>query len=135
MGKIIKSAAVMIVGLVMFAGSASAAWTAKVYADLNLRAGPSTRYAVIDTIHYGDRVRVHKCKRGWCRVSYHGNRGWASRKYLTGAKKKYAKHRHKKYHKRKHLHFGHSYYRGPVYPFHPFFRPRIRSGFGVYIRF
>jgi uncharacterized protein YraI len=129
MGKIIKSAAMLVVGLCMFAGTASAAWTTKVYAELNIRSGPSTRYAVIDSISYGDRVRVHGCKRSWCRVSYHGTRGWASRRFLKGHKK-VAKKRY-----RKRYNHGHSHYRGPIIPFHPFFRPRIRSGFGFVFSF
>lgn len=139
MGEIIKIASILLVGLMMFSGTASAAWKTKVYADLNIRSGPSTSYGVIDRISYGDRVLVLGCKRKWCRVSYHGTRGWASRRFLSGGKK-FAKNRHhkhyrKKHYRKKHRHYGHNHYHGPVFPFHPFFRPRIRSGFGFVINF
>jgi len=44
----------------------------------NLRAGPATRYPVIDYVGRGQQVHVYGCLRGytWCDVSADGERGW-----------------------------------------------------------
>ena len=59
--------------------------TAQVTADLNLRAGPSTRYPVIGSVPYGHTLTVYGCLQGysWCDVSYRGARGWVSANYLN----------------------------------------------------
>jgi uncharacterized protein YraI len=59
--------------------------TAIATTDVNLRSGPSTRYPAVDVVQGGDRVRVHGClsNRSWCDVSYDGERGWMSSKYLA----------------------------------------------------
>lgn len=68
----------------LFAAPALAA-TAQVTADLNLRAGPSTRYPVIATVPYGHSITVYGCLQGysWCDVSWRGVRGWVSARYLS----------------------------------------------------
>ncbi|MBX6427223.1 MAG: SH3 domain-containing protein, partial [Variibacter sp.] len=54
-------------------------------ADLNIRSGPGTNYQVIDVVGSGTVVDVRGCSGGWCRVSYGGSAGWASRSYLAFA--------------------------------------------------
>lgn len=77
-------------GVVAFLGafsvsSAAMAATAIATTDVNLRAGPSTRYPVVNVVDDGDGVRVFGCLEGrsWCDVGYAGQRGWMSSNYLA----------------------------------------------------
>lgn len=74
--------------LVLAAGalliSASAAGAAVVTNDLNLRAGPTTRSPVIDTMPAGAYVNILSCSGSWCRVAWRGTVGYASASYLAG---------------------------------------------------
>ena len=76
--------AAMIAAGLAFPAAASAA-TARVTADLNMRAGPSTDFPVVTTVNDGARVGVHGCVKGysWCDVTWAGNRGWVYATYLT----------------------------------------------------
>ena len=76
--------AAMIVAGLAFPAAASAA-TARVTADLNMRAGPSTGFPVVTTVSDGAEVGVHGCVKGysWCDVTWAGNRGWVYAAYLT----------------------------------------------------
>jgi hypothetical protein len=67
--------------LLLSAGVAAAA-PAVVRADLNLRSGPGTGYAVVETIPGGATVDVLGCGGSWCRVAYGGETGYARRSYL-----------------------------------------------------
>ena len=69
------------------APSIAAAQDAVVTADLNMRAGPSTSFPVVDVIPERAPVDVHGCLDGysWCDVSSLGNRGWVSANYLSYA--------------------------------------------------
>ena len=67
--------------LLLSAGAASAAVVTR---DLNLRSGPGTRYAVIDTMPGGAHVDVLGCAGAWCRVDWRGRVGFASAHYLAG---------------------------------------------------
>jgi hypothetical protein len=49
---------------------------------LNVRAGPGTRYAVIDVLQRGARVQVDVCQNGWCWISHRGPSGWVSQNHL-----------------------------------------------------
>ncbi|WP_206453605.1 SH3 domain-containing protein [Aurantimonas marina] len=83
----------MLLGLLAVVGSfalpatADAAARAIATADVNLRAGPSTRYPAVDVVGGGDQVRVYGClqNRSWCDVGYDGQRGWMSSNYLAYA--------------------------------------------------
>jgi uncharacterized protein YraI len=57
-------------------------------ADLNMRAGPSTAFPVVDVIPDSAPVDVHGCVRGysWCDVTTSGSRGWVSASYLSYAR-------------------------------------------------
>jgi uncharacterized protein YraI len=72
---------------IVAAPSFAAAQDARVTVDLNMRAGPSTNFPVVDVIPESAPVNVHGCVRGysWCDVSSQGNRGWVSANYLTYA--------------------------------------------------
>jgi uncharacterized protein YraI len=53
--------------------------------DLNMRAGPSTAFPVVDVIPDSAPVDVHGCVDGysWCDVTAAGSRGWVSASYLS----------------------------------------------------
>jgi uncharacterized protein YraI len=72
---------------VVAAPSIAAAQDAVVTADLNMRAGPSTSFPVVDVVPERTPVDVHGCLDGysWCDVSSQGNRGWVSANYLSYA--------------------------------------------------
>jgi uncharacterized protein YraI len=61
---------------------AASAVPATVETDLNIRLGPSTGYAVLDTIPGGAVVDAVACYQGWCQVIWDGIDGFASRAYL-----------------------------------------------------
>ena len=65
---------VMAAGLFAFSTGAAAAGPALVTANLNLRQGPGTNFAVITTIPGGSTVNVGACTGEWCSVSF-GSRG------------------------------------------------------------
>ena len=68
--------------LVLSAGAA-AALPATAETPLNLRAGPGIRFPVVGTVPPGATVDVRGCTRGWCRVGFHGERGFARRIQLA----------------------------------------------------
>src|SRR6476619_4570248 len=68
--------------LVLSAGAA-AALPAIAEAPLNLRAGPGIRFPVVGAVPPGARVDVRGCTAGWCRVRFHGERGFARRGQLA----------------------------------------------------
>jgi len=70
------------VSLVALSTGAALAAPAIVESGLNLRSGPGTEYAVITTLPAGTTVNASDCAGGWCRVSYNGEEGYASRAYL-----------------------------------------------------
>jgi uncharacterized protein YraI len=78
------------IGLLLGTAGAAAAAPAVITGDLNLRSGPGTGYAVIDTMPAGATVNVLGCSGAWCRVAWGGARGFASRSYLEGTGPVYA---------------------------------------------
>lgn len=78
-------AAAAVLGGLMIPATASAATSAIVTADLNIRTGPGTGYQRFGTIPYGSHVTVIGCLSGysWCDVSWAGERGWVSSNYLA----------------------------------------------------
>ncbi len=51
---------------------------------LNVRTGPGTNYAAIDTLYAGEVVNVTGCQsNGWCAITHSGPDGWVSGKYLS----------------------------------------------------
>lgn len=61
-------------------GGATMAYTT---ANLNLRTGPGTSYAIILTMPKGSSVSVISTSGGWSKVTYSGKTGYASASYLT----------------------------------------------------
>ena len=54
--------------------------------DINMRAGPGSRYPVVTTIPEDRQVYVHGCLSNWdwCDVSWRRTRGWVFSDYLEG---------------------------------------------------
>ncbi|GGK32005.1 SH3 domain-containing protein [Salinarimonas ramus] len=63
--------------------SGAQAEPARTTADLNLRQGPGTQYAIVASMPRGSLVDVRDCVRSWCEVGYRGRIGWASRRFLA----------------------------------------------------
>jgi uncharacterized protein YraI len=51
---------------------------------VRMRAGPDVNYGVITLVPAGSDLIINGCVSGWgwCDVSWHGNRGWVSGKFL-----------------------------------------------------
>jgi hypothetical protein len=62
-------------------GSASA-YPASARSDVNMRAGPGTRYDVVDVLRRGEVVDVRFCVQAWCAVTHGGQRAYVSSRYL-----------------------------------------------------
>ncbi|KKC37231.1 hypothetical protein WH87_11720 [Devosia epidermidihirudinis] len=64
--------------------TAGAAMAAPAYAtsNVNVRSGPGTGYAAIDTLRRGEQVDVQYCRGSWCFVDKRGPSGWVSSSYL-----------------------------------------------------
>lgn len=73
--KLVAAAAFLVAG-----ASAAAAYPATVTANLNVRSGPGTGYAVIDNLPAGSVVDIAGCTGNWCEIS---GTGWASASYLA----------------------------------------------------
>ncbi|MBO0903413.1 SH3 domain-containing protein [Jiella sonneratiae] len=85
MRKTLLAATALIGALTLPAGAALASEIAVATTDVNLRAGPSTDYPVVDTLIAGERLRVFGClqTRSWCDVRFQGQRGWISANYIA----------------------------------------------------
>nr|WP_210258984.1 SH3 domain-containing protein [Rhizobium sp. WYCCWR 11152] len=53
-------------------------------ANVNMRAGPSTRYPAVAVIPAGSSVEIRGClsEVNWCDVEFYGGRGWVSGQYV-----------------------------------------------------
>lgn len=51
--------------------------------SLNVRKGPSTRYASVGRLARNTRVSVHRFQAGWAQITYRGARRWTSARYLV----------------------------------------------------
>lgn len=78
-------------GLLALSTAAASAFPAVVSTDLNLRAGPSTGYQVIDVMPAGAPVEALNCGGGWCQIEYGGTVGYASQNYLDMAQANYVR--------------------------------------------
>ena len=54
-----------------------------VTSNVNVRSGPGTNYAAVDTILRGTPVDVQRCDGSWCYVAKSGPDGWISAAYLS----------------------------------------------------
>ena len=75
------TAIVCATALVLLPAAASAA-PAVATASVNVRGGPGTSYAVVDTLRPGESVDVMGCRSGWCYVQKDGPDGYVSSSYL-----------------------------------------------------
>ncbi len=67
---------------VVFLPVAASAAPAVASGNVNVRSGPSTSYAVVDTLRVGEAVEVEGCRSGWCYVTRPGPDGYVSASYL-----------------------------------------------------
>lgn len=76
-------AALFLAGL-LAPGSALAATSAVATADVNMRAGPGTRFPVVRVVPAAGRVTTYGClaDHSWCDTGYAGARGWIAAQYL-----------------------------------------------------
>lgn len=51
--------------------------------NVNVRSGPGTNYAVVDTVRRGQQVDVQQCQGSWCFIAKPGPDGWVSASYLS----------------------------------------------------
>ncbi len=79
--KMILAAAVAAMTLT---GSVTSTFAAEGYArsPVNVRSGPSTRYARVDTLYRNENVTITECRGNWCYVKHNGPDGWVSANYL-----------------------------------------------------
>lgn len=73
-----------VAGAFLLPAAAAEAASGRTTGDVNMRAGPSTKYPRITVLQRGTPVTVHGCLQGrsWCDVSAYRNRGWVSSRYL-----------------------------------------------------
>ena len=76
--------AVAATAVVVFLPAAYAA-PGTITTNVNVRSGPGTNYAVIDTVRRGTQVDVQQCQGSWCYIVKSGPDGWVSSGYLTAA--------------------------------------------------
>lgn len=69
--------------LVTAAALPGIALAATVTSSVNVRSGPGTNYAVVDTLRAGEEVDVDRCSGSWCYVEKPGPDGWVSSRYLS----------------------------------------------------
>lgn len=77
---------IRLAGALFAAGLAPAAALAQdayATADLNLRAGPGTQYAIVGSVPEGAGVDTLTCAGSWCRIRYEGDVGWVAAAYLA----------------------------------------------------
>lgn len=51
--------------------------------NVNVRSGPGTGYARVDTLRRGEQVDVVQCRGSWCYIEKRGPDGWVSANYLS----------------------------------------------------
>lgn len=56
-----------------------------VTSNINVRSGPGTNYAVVDTVRRGTQVDVQQCQGSWCYIAKAGPDGWVSASYLSAS--------------------------------------------------
>ena len=71
-------------GLFMLAPALAQAAEGYSTANVNMRAGPSTRYPAVAVIPAGSSVEIRGCLSdlNWCDVEFYGGRGWVSGQYV-----------------------------------------------------
>ncbi|WP_078705622.1 SH3 domain-containing protein [Bartonella sp. WD16.2] len=70
-------------GFFFLSTNVSQATNAIVTRNLNLREGPSIRYALRGFIPVGHLITVYSCRNKWCQINYDSQTGWVSSRYLS----------------------------------------------------
>ncbi len=83
--KYLGAAAVVALGALVASPDEASAQNARVTTDLNMRAGPSTDFPVVDVIPEGAPITVHGgvSEYRWCDATWRDDRGWISAAYIT----------------------------------------------------
>lgn len=76
--------AVAATAVVVFLPAANAA-PGTITSNVNVRQGPGTNFAVVDTVRRGTTVDVQQCQGTWCYIVKPGPDGWVSGNYLSAA--------------------------------------------------
>ncbi|WP_181702128.1 SH3 domain-containing protein [Chthonobacter albigriseus] len=81
---VILAATLTASAIYLLAPAAAAVLEAYPVTTVNMRAGPSTRYPVVDRVPAGEPVEVHGCLSdgSWCDVTTDFDRGWISARLL-----------------------------------------------------
>lgn len=66
--------------------AAASAAPAVATGNVNVRSGPGTGFAVVDTLRRGERVDVQYCRGSWCFIEKRGPDGWVSANYLSSGR-------------------------------------------------
>ncbi len=66
--------------------AAASAAPAVATGNVNVRSGPGTGYAVVDTLARGQQVDIQYCRGSWCFVEKRGPDGWVSSNYLSSGR-------------------------------------------------
>lgn len=74
--------AVAATAVVVFLPAAQAA-PGTVTSNVNVRSGPGTNYAVVNTARRGQSVDVQQCQGSWCFINAGNTSGWVSARYLN----------------------------------------------------
>ncbi|MBY3212032.1 SH3 domain-containing protein [Rhizobium laguerreae] len=71
-------------GVLMLAPAIAQAAEGYSTANVNMRAGPSTRYPAVAVIPAGSSIEIRGCLSdvNWCDVEFYGGRGWVSGQYV-----------------------------------------------------
>lgn len=79
-----RMSGMLVAAILAIAPAAAIAAEGMATADVNMRAGPGTRFPVVDLVPDGAHIDIHGCLKGdaWCDVSWNGDRGWVSAQYL-----------------------------------------------------
>jgi uncharacterized protein YraI len=68
-----------------FSTVSALAFDAVAVSAVNVRTGPSTSYARVDTLRGGEPVTITECQARWCYVEHDGPDGWVSARYLAAS--------------------------------------------------
>jgi len=88
-------------GLLLLAPAIAEAAQGVSTANVNMRAGPSTRYPAVAVIPNGTSLEIRGCLADtpWCDVQFYGGRGWVSGQYVQAT------------YERRRIYVGPQYYR------------------------
>lgn len=76
------AAAVLCAAAVVLLPAAASAAPAVASGAVNVRSGPSTSFAILDTLYRGETVDVQGCRIGWCYITHSGPDGFVSASFL-----------------------------------------------------